>query len=139
MTPIESRVIDADGHTLEPRGWQRDWIDPAFRDRIELDPSGMASRVDGQPTSLHPPRTLEALRFTPETIAERFGDIAAEGFSPRAVVRALDVEGIDVTVIYGPLYDCWIEGMDPAMACGIAGAYSRWLSEYSKESGGRIL
>jgi len=138
MTSTPARVIDADGHTLEPRGWQRDWIDPAFRDRIQID-SATASRVDSQPTSRHPPRALEALRFTPEAVAERFGDIAAEGFSSGAVVRALDVEGIDVTVIYGPLYDCWIEGMDPALACAIARAYSRWLSEYSKDSGGRIL
>jgi uncharacterized protein len=86
----------------------------------------------------HAPHTLESLRFTPDLIAERFGEIAAERFSAASVVGALDVEGIDISVIYGPLYDCWIEGMDPELACGIARAYNRWLSEYTGESGGRI-
>jgi predicted TIM-barrel fold metal-dependent hydrolase len=55
------------------------------------------------------------------------------------VVRALDIEGIDVSVIYGPLYECWIEGMDPALGCAIARAYSRWVATFSAESGGRIV
>jgi predicted TIM-barrel fold metal-dependent hydrolase len=133
------RVIDADGHTFEPAGWLVDWIDPAFRDRIQVDDAGRTVTVDGGPTMHHPPGTLDALRYTPEAVAERFGDIAADGFSATAVLRALDVEGIEVSVIYGPLYECWIEGMDPALACAIARAYSRWVATYSAESGGRIV
>jgi predicted TIM-barrel fold metal-dependent hydrolase len=134
-----TRVIDADGHTFEPPGWLRDWIDPAFRHRIEPGASNRSVLVDGQPASLHPPGALDALRFSPASIAERFGDIAAEGFSAKAVVRALDIEGIDISVIYGPLYECWIEGMDPALGGAIARGYSRWLAQYCPESGGRIV
>jgi predicted TIM-barrel fold metal-dependent hydrolase len=133
------RVIDADGHTFESPGWLRDGIDPAFRDRIQFDDAGRTLAVDGQPTMSQPPGALDALRFSPETVAARFGDIAADGFSAAAVVRALDVEGVDVSVIYGPLYECWREGMDPALGCAIARAYSRWLARYSADSGGRIL
>jgi predicted TIM-barrel fold metal-dependent hydrolase len=134
-----ARVIDADGHTFEEAGWLRDGIDPAFRDRIEFADTGHVVAIDGQPTMCQPPGLMDALRFSPETVAARFGDIAADGFSAPAVVRALDVEGIDVSVIYGPLYECWREGMDPALACAIARAYSRWLASYSADSGGRIL
>lgn len=132
------RVIDADGHTLEPVDWIVRYMDPKFRDRVQLDPGGMVL-VDGQEAMRHPPRTLEGLRFTPDLILDRFGDIAKAGFSASAVVDAMDVEGIDVSVIYGPLYQCWIEGMDPALAAAIARAYSRWLAEYMAESGGRIV
>lgn len=134
-----SGVIDADGHTFEPAGWLRQWMDPSLRNRIDVDDAGHTLAVDGHPTMLHPPGALDALRFNPASVAERFGDIAEEGFSAKAVVRALDTEGIDVTVIYGPLYECWIEGMDPVLACGIARAYSRWLSAYSTDSEGRIV
>lgn len=132
-------VIDADGHTYEPPGWLVEWIDPRFRDRIEVDESRRAVAIDGSPMMHQPPGALDALRHTPEVIAERFGDIAEDGFSAGAVVRALDAEGISISVIYGPLYDCWIEGMDPALACAIARAYSRWVAAYSAESGGRIV
>ena len=136
--PTDMRVIDADGHTQEPRDWQIDWIDPVFRDRLRRAPSGQLL-IDGKPSSVHPPGAMDAIRYNPETIAKRFGDIAAEGFSARAMLRGLDVEGIDISVIYGPLSDCWIEGMDPKLACAIARAYSRWLAAYSAESGGRLV
>jgi uncharacterized protein len=111
-------------------------MDSRFRGRVVSSPEGR--RVDGRPVSRHPPHTLESLRFTPDLISQRFGSIAEDRFDARAVVQALDVEGIDISVIYGPLYDCWIEGMDPELACAIARAYNRWLSEYSAESGRRI-
>jgi predicted TIM-barrel fold metal-dependent hydrolase len=130
------RVIDADGHTLEPYDLLDRYLDSRYRDRVRSTPDGRL--VDGHPVSRHPPHTLESLRFTPDLIAQRFGDIAEERFGAEAVVRALDVEGIEISVIYGPLYDCWIEGMDPELGCAIARAYSRWLAEYVAESGGRI-
>ncbi len=48
------RIIDADGHVIEPRGmWER-YIDPAFRDRaprVAKHPSGhVRTYVDGRPT-----------------------------------------------------------------------------------------
>jgi uncharacterized protein len=54
-------------------------------------------------------------------------------------VYGLDTEGIDISVIYGPLYDMWPDGIDPAFAAAMARAYNRWLAEYSTESEGRIL
>jgi uncharacterized protein len=137
----QPRVIDADGHTLEPPDALTRFLDPKYRDRLDHGPEGVRARrqVDGLDVMEHPPGTLEALRFTPDSISERFGDIARDGFDAQAVVRALDVEGIDVSVIYGPLYEFWVEGMDPELAAALARAYSRWLVEYSEESGGRII
>src|SRR6476646_8961400 len=87
------RVIDADGHTLEPPDALSRFLDPKYRDRLEHGPEGLRGRrqVDGLDVMEHPPGTLEALRFTPERVSERFGDIAADGFDAHAVVRALDV------------------------------------------------
>jgi uncharacterized protein len=132
-----ARVIDADGHTLEPPDLLQRFLEPEYRHRVTEGPDGR--RLDGQRTSCHPPGTLESLRFTPGLIRERYGDLAEDGFSARSVVKALDVEGIDISVIYGPLYDCWIEGMDPELGCAVARAYSRWLSEFTAQSAGRVV
>jgi uncharacterized protein len=131
------RVIDSDGHTLEPADLYQCYLDPAFRHRVTGIPA--ERRVDGRPIMKHPPDTISALGFTPERILERFGDIARDGFSPQAVLRALDVEGVDVSVIYGPLYDCFVEGMDPTLACAMARAYNRWMAEYAADSDERIV
>ena len=133
----ELRVIDSDGHTMEPADLYDRYLDPRFRGRV----TGMPAerKVDGLPIMKHPPDTIGALGFTPERIRDRFGDIAPNGFTPDAVLRGLDVEGVDVSVIYGPLYDCFVEGMDPQLACAMARAYNRWMAEYAGESGGRIV
>ncbi len=131
------RIVDSDGHTLEPPDLFERYLDKKFVHRVEQ--SGHGLSIDGHETALHPPGTLETLRFTPDLILERYGSLAAEGFTAEGVVNALDVEGIDVSVIYGPLYPCWIEGMDPELACALARAYSRWLAQYSADSGGRIV
>ncbi|MGE0383168.1 MAG: amidohydrolase family protein [Gammaproteobacteria bacterium] len=133
------RVIDADGHTYERPDWLIKYIDPKFRGRIGVDANGKAMTIDGREYWKQPPNTFEAIGFTPEVVTKRFGDVAREAFSAPAVVRALDVERIDVSVIYGPLYECWIEGMDPALAAAIARAYSRYLVDYCGVSGGRIV
>ncbi len=135
--PPDLLVIDADGHTFEPRDLLERYLDKKYRGRIGEHASGPL--IDGRPAMQHPPGALEALRFDPQTIGQRFGDIAADHFSAQAVRRALDVEGIDVSVLYGPLYECWIEGMDPELAYAIARAYSRWLVEYIADAGGRLL
>ena len=129
------RIIDADGHTLEPGDlWQR-YVDPAFRDRLQTP----EQTVDGKSFSRLQPSILEALRWGPEQIEERYGDIARNGFDAKSVVGALDVEGVDLSVVYGPLYTMWVDGLDPAMAAALCRAYNRWLADYSAESGGRVL
>jgi predicted TIM-barrel fold metal-dependent hydrolase len=134
------RVIDADGHTMEPRDlWQR-YLDPAFRDRVRTGegPSSAAFLVDGRPTIDLTPDDLPALRFTPEEVLARYGDLARRGFDAPGVVDALDVEGVDLMVIYGPLYPMWVDGIDPKLAAAMARAYNRWLADYAAASGGRI-
>ena len=86
----QPRVIDADGHTLEPPDALSRFLDPKYRDRLDRGPEGVRARrqIDGADVMEHPPGTLEALRFTPESILERFGDIAVDGFGAQAVVRA---------------------------------------------------
>ena len=54
-------------------------------------------------------------------------------------MKGLDVEGVDISVIYGPLYATWADGMDPRFSAALARAYNRWLADYSADSGRRIL
>jgi predicted TIM-barrel fold metal-dependent hydrolase len=134
------RVVDADGHTAEPREMWQKYLDPGFRGRVRLteDGSGAQLLVDDRPVFGLTRDDLLALRFTPEEVVARYGDLALNGFDAPGVVRALEVEGVDLTVIYGPIYALWADGMDPALAAAMARGYNRWLAEYSAQSGGRI-
>ena len=62
-----------------------------------------------------------------------------KGFTGDRVARALEAEGVDVMVIYGPEYDMWLEGIDPELQAAMARAYNRWGAEMRETSGGRVL
>ena len=120
------RIVDADGHTMEPPDLYERYLDPAFRDRLGgHDPMHLA------------PGVLDALRFE-EQLAGKYGEFSAAGFDAASIAHGLDVEGIDLTVIYGPLYMMWNDGIDPSFAAALCRAYNRWLADYAGESAGRI-
>jgi predicted TIM-barrel fold metal-dependent hydrolase len=121
------RIIDADGHTMEPPDLYERYIDPAFRHRLE-----------GHTPMRLAPGVLEALRFQ-EQLDNKYSEFSQAGFEAAALVKGLDVEGIDVSVIYGPLYMMWLDGIDPGFSAALCRAYNRWLHDYSADSGGRIV
>ena len=60
-----------------------------------------------------------------------------QGFTGDRVAQALEAEGVDVMVIYGPEYDLWLDGIDPELQAAMARAYNRWGQEMRETSGGR--
>ena len=62
-----------------------------------------------------------------------------EGFPGDRVAKALDVDGIDFCVIYGPEYDMWLNGIDPELQAAMVRAYNRWGAEMRESSDGRVL
>lgn len=142
------RVFDADGHTIDACDLYDRYLDPAFRSRVkrlEVPTSPMAIyEVDGVCTlqlsienSAEP--GAQYRRWTPERMIEVFGEAARRGWDGESVARALEEMGVDVSVIYGPGYDLWVDGIDPALAEAMARAYCLWLVDYQKTSRGRIL
>ena len=142
------KVFDADAHVIYPADlWQR-FLDPAFRDRVgRKAPPGFDHynpvTVDGRWTQ-HTTSMLgqfqKAINWTGEHMIEKYGaEIMAAGFPGDLVAEALEVEGVDVMVVYGPEYDMWVEGIDPALQAAMARAYNRWGQEMAETSGRRVL
>ncbi len=51
------------------------------------------------------------------------------------MAEALDVDGVDICVIYGPEFDMWVEGIDPELQAAMARAYNRWGAEMREQLG----
>jgi predicted TIM-barrel fold metal-dependent hydrolase len=141
------RVIDSDGHTVEPRDlWDR-YLDPEYRHRLgwfhrEVQSPTTFRTFDGRVAYAQvmlPGEQVKALRWTSEETLRRFGKAAANGFDGASVGEAIAAEGVDLMVIYGPGYDMWFEGIDPDLAAALARAYGRWLADYSAASAGRVV
>jgi predicted TIM-barrel fold metal-dependent hydrolase len=141
------RIIDSDGHTVEPRDlWER-YLDAPFRGRLgswqrRVESPSTFRTFDGRlayaPCMLAGEQAT-ALRWTTDDTVKRFGRAAERGFDGASVAAALDVEGVDRMIIYGPGYDMWFEGIDPRLAAAMARAYGRWLADYAVAADGRVI
>jgi uncharacterized protein len=136
------RVMDSDLHVIEPRTLWDDYLDPRFRGRIVTASGGHGAglaHVDGKvlPPYADRPERQRAWSFRmrhPE--AERLH----RGTRPKEALEAMDVEGIDV----GILFRTWatqainIDGLEPAFAAAMSRAWNRWIADFSRESPDRL-
>jgi predicted TIM-barrel fold metal-dependent hydrolase len=129
------RVIDADGHVMEPDAMWVDYIDPRLRDRAPRRVTGNGRawgqlQVDGVPIyRSYPDALVEA--FHDRTMAE-YAEYAHDGFDPASQVKAMDRQGIDLQFLYPSLGlgVVAIDGQDPELAAAVARAYNTWLAEF---------
>ncbi len=142
------KVFDADAHVIYPADlWDR-YLDPRFRSRVDrLDPAGLETynpvRVDGrytQHTTTLYGQFQKATGWTHADVVDKYGaDLIESGFRGDHVAKALEIDGIDLCVIYGPEYDLWLDGIDPEIQAAMVRAYNRWGAEMRAQSGGRVL
>jgi predicted TIM-barrel fold metal-dependent hydrolase len=127
------RIIDADGHVLEPRAaWAG--LDESVRPRIETDARGLDHVIVGDDDvfvaklgQMGTPGTDVSTGSTEPFPLERARPGASEP-GPRLV--DMDAEGIDVAVLY-PTIGLGFWGItDPGAAVAVARAYNDWLAGY---------
>lgn len=118
MLPSGRRVIDADGHVVEP--------------------ARVFSRWTGERTPMDLPAT------TPMNPCGDIGLLADQfehGFDPPSYLRAMDAQGIDVAILYPSigLFVPYLPELTPADAADACHSYNEWIAGYCAESGGRIF
>ena len=143
------KVLDSDIHVIEPPDlWQR-YLDPEFKDR---GPRGLTNRVgdvqmegpDGEPWGRTPTPQQDRRRFSGKGFAKnpvRYKRYAELGWTGQAQLEAMDVEGIDVAVIFPSrgLYVLTIPDLDPGLAAALARAYNNWLYDFCQADPTRLL
>jgi hypothetical protein len=126
--------MDSDLHVIEPQDLWKEYLDPRFRGRIETVPASdgqMRARVDGKvlPPYAGQPERDRAWSF--RTAAPAWKRIS-RSTPPKVVLEAMDVEGIDV----GILFRTWathainIDGLEPAFPAAMSRAWNRWIADF---------
>lgn len=140
------RVYDCDIHVLEPRDLWSDYIDPGYRDRAPLPASdGLGVWTFGDktvPAFLDRPERQRAFSHRARRADER-GAISEErafGTRPEAMLEAMDVEGIDVAVVFRTLagHVTTIDDVDPGLAAAMCRAFNRWLADFCSTDAARL-
>ena len=131
------RVMDSDLHVIEPSSLWDDYLDPKFRGRItrEKDATGhVRPHVDGKvlPPYADRPERERAWSFrTANPVWPR----VREATTAKAVLEAMEIEGVDV----GILFRTWathainVDGLEPALAAALSRAWNRWMADFARE------
>jgi uncharacterized protein len=143
------KVIDSDMHIMEPPDLWARYIDPPFRDRA---PRGTAAHAadlslihpDGKLWGRDPIRSVDTGRNPGQRakeVEQRYRSHADRGYSNRVQLEAMDVEGIDVAVIYPSrgLHALGEPNMDPPLAAAVARGYNNWLYDFCQADPNRLL
>src|SRR4029079_4805099 len=108
------KVFDADAHVIYPADlWPR-FLESRFRDRVgrksppgfdHYNPVTVAGRGSQHPAWIYG-NFQKAINWTTEDMIAKYGsELVEKGFTGDRVATALEAEGVDVMVIYGPEYD----------------------------------
>ncbi|HWP58217.1 MAG TPA: amidohydrolase family protein [Candidatus Acidoferrales bacterium] len=130
-------IIDADGHVIEP---------PAFWDEY----FERGSLYERRPRRVRDNNGNTRLMVDGELLPRRYGrwrgsggGMAPErrregGWNPSKRLEDMDVEGIDVAVLFPSQLLALPQVLDPALALAMTKAQHRWLADYCKASPARL-
>jgi predicted TIM-barrel fold metal-dependent hydrolase len=141
VTAVNERVIDADGHVLEPlSAWAS--APAAFRPRIERDATGYEHVIVGDNEVVAVSLGLLATpgsKMSDTGAMRTLEEALPGGYDPVRRLADMDLEGIDAAVLYPSVgLNFWaIE--DPRAAVALARAYNDWLASYCEADPGRLF
>ncbi len=143
-------TIDADGHILEPADLWETYLEERYRARamrIQVDERGLEYlELDGRPSQRANKGMLGLLGAMGETDVRRSPErrymdhIPYGGGDAAERLELLERENLEKTVLYPTLGLLWeAEVEDPEISGAYARAYNRWIADFCRGSGGRLV
>lgn len=143
-------TIDADGHILEPAGLWEELLESRYADRairIRVDDRGLEYlELDGRPSERTVKGVLGLMGAMGDADARpgpdrRYQDNIPFGAGNRDErLKLLDAENLDGALLYptlGLLWECEVTDADLSLA--YMRAYNRWIADFCRGSGGRLV
>jgi len=135
-----TRVVDADGHVLEPPSAWHELPDDR-RPRIERDANGFEHVVVADTEVLAVPLGLlgtPGSKMSDLDAAAPLEDAQPGGSDPLARLADMDTDGIEAAVLYPSIGLYFWALDDPVAAVAIAHAYNDWLASYCAADPARL-
>jgi predicted TIM-barrel fold metal-dependent hydrolase len=144
----EHKVIDADGHIVEPPALWDEYVEPAFRDRVIQIRRSREGRdelwINGENRSRAAlpvaasciPNGLVDLKRAQQLT---WDDIPRGGYDPRERIKVMDSEGVAAAVLYPSMYLLYGDLTDAKLAAAACRAYNNWMADFCKASPTRLF
>lgn len=145
------KVLDSDIHVTEPDNLWVDYMEPDFRSSapvkapVEGSSETMLWRSAGRPLPAYMDLSerSRSLRVRDEIARKRHAEAGRqkvstlkageeEGSRPEHMLEAMEVEGIDVAVVFRTMaaHVIGIDDMDPKLSAAICRGFNNWLSDF---------
>lgn len=143
-------TVDADGHILEPLDLWETYLEEKYRARalrIQVDNDGYEYlEINGQPSKRSRKGSLgllgamgeENMRPSPD---RRYADNFPFGASnARDRLSLMEQENLEYSLLYPTLGLLWeVELTDPELSLAYCRAYNRWIADFCRDSGGKLV
>jgi uncharacterized protein len=136
------KVIDSDGHMIEPLDIWEKYTDRAYRDRAPQ-VTGHVGRTlftygpsEAHPNGMPVPRPDSVFTDVPD----RYGPAYESWWSLATRLEHMDSEGIDMMVTFATNGATATSAniTDPSLQAALCRAYNDWATEFCADSGGRV-
>ncbi len=135
------KVMDSDLHVQEPADLYTNYMDPKWGDRIPRI-EGKRSSEEGTYTTSEgtPVRRSQAQSFPPIGAREghRFQVGRDTNFDSTSQIKAMDIEGIDVAVMFRTLPLYTDDAHEPEYALDLCKAWNDWITDFCNEDPARM-
>ena len=143
-----TRIMDADGHVVEPPIVWTEYTEPAYREQmiqVRRNRDGHdelfimnenRSRPNLPVTASVVPGGLSDLEKARKLTWE---DVPRGGFDPDARIKIMDEEGIDVAFLYPSLFLLYGDLTEPKLQAAACRAYSNWLADFCRAHPKRLF
>ena len=130
------RIISSDNHVFEPPDLWVDRVEPEYRDRaphLVRDPSGDRFHCDGEDLVSLGGGTQPGRRFeNPDgvTMEDVWENVLPGAYLPEAQVKDMDIDGIDVNVLYPTVGLLLYRMPDADFTAALFRAYNDWTADF---------
>ncbi len=143
-------TIDADGHILEPPDLWETYLEERYRARalrICVDDEGFEYlEIDQTPSKRSRKGSLGLLGAMGEEdmrprADRRYADNMPYGSAdPQERLALMEQENLDCTLLYPTIGLLWeVELTDPELSLAYCRAYNRWIADFCRDSGGKLV
>jgi predicted TIM-barrel fold metal-dependent hydrolase len=142
-----TKIIDADGHVVEPRTFWQDYVEPKYRERLPriikdangIDRIAFGDRISTN--SIYPPAAMcipGGMANTELMSKLNWDDLRPGSYDPRARLADMDGEAIDISVLFPSIGLGFVGIRDPELSAAGCRAYNNWMGDFCRVAPGRL-
>lgn len=142
-----TKIIDADGHIVEPRTFWNDYVEPEYRERLPrivrdaggVDRIAVGDRVVAN--SIYSPAAMciPGGLASPELMRRlSWDDLRPGSFDPVARLKDMDSERIDISVLFPSIGLTFVAIKDVQVSAAGCRAYNNWMADFCRAAPSRL-